>query len=129
MNQEMMGEADVQSEVSPIEIHSANYQDAMKYLNKGALVSRKGWNGKNMFIYKVEGTTVPRKDLRNEAAVADNTYWENADLPQNENGDKPAPQNVMINPHIDMRINDGSVVVGWAPTQVDMQATDWGIVK
>jgi hypothetical protein len=38
------------------------------------------------------------------------------------------PSEVVINAHIDMRTADGSLTIGWAPSQVDMLAEDWTIL-
>lgn len=39
-----------------------------KPLKQGKRVTRKGWNGKGMFLYLVKGTLVDKEFLRNEAA-------------------------------------------------------------
>ncbi len=90
---------------------------AIKQLKQGKKVARQGWNGKGMFIYMVEGQTIPYNNLRNQAkevlattpATDDNT--------------------VTINAHIDMRAADGSIVIGWLASQTDMLATDWTVVE
>jgi hypothetical protein len=35
---------------------------------------------------------------------------------------------VKINPHIDMKASDGSIVIGWLASQTDMLSDDWFIV-
>ena len=36
---------------------------------------------------------------------------------------------IKIKPHIDMKTSDGSITIGWAPSQDDMLAEDWQIFK
>jgi hypothetical protein len=35
---------------------------------------------------------------------------------------------IVINPHLSLRMVDGSIMVGWTPNQMDMLAEDWQIV-
>jgi Protein of unknown function (DUF2829) len=93
-----------------------NFGQALELLKQGKKLARKGWNGKGMFIYLVRGTDLKASNLRNEAKehVGKNL--------------KPF-DNVVINSHIDMKAADGSIVVGWLASQIDMLADDWEIVE
>lgn len=86
---------------------------AISFLKEGERVARKGWNGKGMFIYLVNGNTIPKSNLRNEAAL--------------QISDSPV-DTVKINSHIDMKAADGSIVIGWLASQTDMLAEDWVLV-
>lgn len=89
---------------------------ALSFLKEGLTVARKGWkswNRKDIFIYLVNGMTIPKSNLRNEAAL--------------QVVDSPT-ETVKIHSHIDMRAADGSIVVGWIASQSDMLADDWFIV-
>lgn len=87
---------------------------ALDLLKKGQRVARKGWNGKGMFIVLTPGNNVPAKKMRLET-VRD--YFE-----------KSGQERVTINPHIDMKAADGSLVIGWLASQTDLLADDWMIV-
>jgi len=80
--------------------------EAMKLGNK---VCRVGWNGKDMFIFLVAGSTfqVNRLPL--------NQFY---------------PEGTTINycPHIDMKTADDKIVP-WLASQTDMLADDWMIVE
>lgn len=89
---------------------------AIEALKQGKKVSRAGWNGKDMFIYLVQGTEISVPNLRNEALKHVGTNRATADK-------------VIINSHIDMKSADGSVVVGWLASQTDMLAEDWEVVE
>lgn len=89
-----------------------NFGQAIEALKEGRKVCRSGWNGKGMFIYLQEGSEVNGTLMRNEAIKA---YY----------GDKT----VKINPHIDMKAADDTLVIGWLASQTDMLAEDWEIVE
>ena len=84
---------------------------ALEALKRGKAVSRKGWNGKGMFLTLQNGSEVEGNNMRNEPAKK---YY----------GDCKAK----ICPHIDMKAADGSYVVGWLASQKDMLAEDWDII-
>lgn len=89
-----------------------NFGQAIEALKEGKKVCRSGWNGKGMFIYLQEGSEINGTLMRNEAIK---TYY----------GDKT----VKINPHIDMKAADDTLVIGWLASQTDMLAEDWEIVE
>lgn len=95
-----------------------DFGQALKHLKDGHKVARAGWNGKGMFIYLVNGTKVFYENLRGEAA-------KHLEVSNPTNSGKTA----IINSHIDMKATDGSIVVGWSPSQADMLAEDWEVVK
>ena len=78
---------------------------AVKQMCNGARVRRAGWNGKDMFIFLVDGSTfqVSRPPLN-----------------------KHYPEGTTINylPHVDMKTADGSIVP-WLCSQSDLLAMDW----
>ena len=91
-----------------------SFGQALEELKQGKRVRRKGWNGKNMFIYLVNGTHLKnRNDLRLDADLH---------IPDMENG-------IKINGHIDMFAADESIAVGWLASQTDMLAEDWEIAE
>lgn len=95
-----------------------NFGQALEALKLGSVVAREGWYGKGMFIYLVRGTLVDKERLRNEAY----THLKDCDSCGDGTG------TVTINGHIDMKTADGSITVGWAPSQTDMIAEDWNIL-
>lgn len=108
---------------SPKEAFEAAYREcdnmtfglALEAMKKGHTVARKGWNSKGMFIYIQDGSRCETENLRNDA-IKD--YCKSRVI-----------QHVQINPHIDMKAADGSLVIGWNPSQMDMLAEDWFIVE
>lgn len=90
---------------------------AVEAMKKGNKVQRKGWNGKGMFIFIQKGSIVPAASMKPSAArhLFGNT------LPEYD-------ATVEIKPHIDMKATDGTLTIGWCPSQVDMLSEDWQIV-
>lgn len=99
------------------------FGEALEALNNGAFVARSGWNGKGMFIYKVEASDPTEEQLRGRCKDA-------IDFARSRDNEMHATgETIHINAHIDMKAADGSIVVGWLASQTDMQADDWFIVK
>jgi len=92
-----------------------DFSEALLELKAGKKVSRKGWNGKGMFVYFVRGSIIGKDSLRNECEKHVSPLV-------------PDGTTVEICPHIDMKAADGSVVIGWLASQTDMLAEDWGVV-
>jgi hypothetical protein len=97
-----------------------NFGSALHGLKDGAKLAREGWNGKGMFIYLVTGTTVKSSQLR--GAALDHVAYQGV-----REGEDFDPL-VVISSHIDMKAADGSITVGWNPSQIDMLAEDWTTV-
>ncbi|MCF6327584.1 MAG: DUF2829 domain-containing protein [Devosiaceae bacterium] len=81
---------------------------ALDALKIGLKVSRAGWNGKNMFVFLVDGSTF----TVNRAPLL---------------GIYPEGTEVNYLPHVDMRAADGTIVP-WLCSQTDLLANDWAIV-
>jgi hypothetical protein len=81
---------------------------ALRALRDGARVARRGWNGKDMFLFLVPGSEfeVSRAPLL---------------------GIYPAGTRIQYQPHVDMRTASGSVVP-WLCSQSDLLAHDWCVV-
>ena len=82
---------------------------AIEAMKVGLRVARKGWNGKNMFIFRVPGST-----FKVNRAPLLGIYQE---------GTK-----INYRAHYDMRTADGDIVP-WICSQSDMDEDDWIIVE
>jgi hypothetical protein len=82
-----------------------DFGEAIVALKSGRKVSRKGWNGKEMFLYLVQGSTfkVNREPLLS-------IYEEGTEI--------------SYRPHIDLKTADGSIAT-WSPSGSDALAEDW----
>ena len=90
---------------------SMTFGQAIEALKVGKKVAREGWNGKGMFIYFTRGRilTEARDDVPSEV-IREKGFCS-------------------LNPHIDMKAADDSIVCGWVASQTDMLAEDWVIVE
>ena len=86
-----------------------NFGEALEELKAGNKVARSGWNGKDMFLFLVPGSTfvVNRHPLL---------------------GIYPEGTEISYHAHVDMKTAQG-YVVPWLCSQTDMLAEDWEIVK
>lgn len=85
-----------------------DFSDALRLVKAGKRVSRAGWNGKNMFVFLVPGSTfrVNREPLL--SILGEGTE-------------------VQYHGHVDMRTANGQIVP-WLASQTDILAEDWGEV-
>lgn len=85
-----------------------DFGQALENLKEGKRVSRRGWNGKGMFLFLVPGSSfiVNRPPLLG-------IY----------------PEGTLINylPHIDMRTANGEIVP-WLASQSDLLVEDWFVL-
>jgi len=88
---------------------SRDFGGAIKALKAGKKVARTGWNGKEMFLYLVQGSTF---EVNREPLLS--IY--------------PEGTKITYRPHIDLKTADGSVAT-WSPSGSDALAEDWQIVE
>ena len=93
-----------------------SFSKALEALKEGKRVARKGWNGKDMFLYLTEGSIVPFDQLIGNCA-------------KHITKESTGCDDACICEHIDMKAADGSIVVGWLASQTDMLSNDWYIVE
>ena len=86
-----------------------SFGEALEALKKGYKVARKNWNGKDMFIFLVNGShfAVNREPLLS-------IFGEGKEID--------------YRPHIDMKTVDGSIVP-WVASQSDVLCEDWIIIE
>ena len=82
-----------------------DFASVIRGLKNGKRFAREGWNGKNMFIFLVNGSrfTVNREPLLSILGKG---------------------TEVEYHAHIDMRTDDGKIVP-WVASQSDVLADDW----
>lgn len=96
-----------------------NFGQAIEALKEGKKVSRSGWNGKNMFIFKTVGNTVTKEFIPKFASLPESvkTFLQTKD------------EDIVFNPSITMYNAQGEMQPGWLAPQADMLAEDWDIVE
>jgi hypothetical protein len=85
-----------------------NFGDALHFMKEGKQLARAGWNGKDMFVFLVQGSVfnVNRPPLLG-------IYEEGTEINYQS--------------HVDMKTADGTIVP-WLCNQSDMLANDWQVV-
>ena len=81
------------------------FGEALEVVRNGGRVARHGWNGKDMFIFLVPGSTfkVNRPPLL---------------------GIYPEGTTIQYHSHIDIKTADGTIVP-WIASQADLLSSDW----
>lgn len=87
-----------------------NFGEALIQLKEGEKVTRRGWNGKNMWLIHVPGQV--------DVKVLPDSPYHRAGL-----------RVVSIGGHIDMMTVQGIMQPGWLTSQADMLADDWEIFE
>ena len=85
-----------------------NFSKALELIKSGELLQRAGWNGRDQFVFLVEGSEfkVNREPLLS-------IFDEGTDI--------------VYRAHIDMKYQDGSIGV-WLASMGDLMAEDWVMV-
>ncbi|GHT59537.1 hypothetical protein FACS1894109_15650 [Spirochaetia bacterium] len=91
------------------------FGEAIDAAKNGFRITRNGWNGRGMFVYYQEGSTIMEADCRNKV-IRDIAA-------KNPNG------RVDIRAHLDMFTAQGDVQIGWLASQSDMLAEDWELTQ
>ncbi len=102
-----------------------NFGDAIAALKDGKRVSRKGWNGKNMFLWLNKGSSHGHYDNAKPEDVPSDGTIEGINSNLFELGDAGTVTRL---PNINMRSATGSTVTGWLASQTDLLAEDWCIL-
>jgi hypothetical protein len=82
-----------------------SFSAALYHAKRGARITRAGWNGKDMFVFLVPGSTF----LVNRAPLL---------------GIYPEGTEIRYHGHLDLKTADG-MVVPWTISQTDVLAEDW----
>lgn len=86
---------------------------ALEALKSGFRVTRKGWNGKDMYLWLMPANIVPIEWIKEDGLK---------DIAEKNGGA------VQCLASIRMKTADGSVLTGWLASQTDMLSNDWYIV-
>ena len=94
--------------------NNLTFGKAIEKLKEGNLVTRTGWNDKNIFLWMK-----PEFEIKSE-------FCKDPILKKiaNDNGGS-----IIGLPTICMKTADNKILTGWLASQSDMLATDWMVVK
>lgn len=104
---------------------TGTFGQALESLKRGRLVTRKGWNGKGMFIFMRPEDSLPTNMIVNQVKSLPESFkrWVSDNYGDSET-DK-----IKFTAYLCMKAADGTVVNGWLASQTDMLANDWMIIE
>lgn len=111
-----------------------NFGEALETVKQGGLITREGWNGKEMFVFQR-----PADELHIDMVIdkvkslpqsVKDYYLQDV---KNDNNERIFPakenDNVKFTSYLCMKAADGSLVNGWLASQTDMLAEDWKLFE
>lgn len=104
---------------------TGTFGQALESLKRGHLVTRKGWNGKGMFIFMRPEDSLPTNMIVNQVKSLPESFkkWV-----ADNHGDSVTDK-IKFTAYLCMKAADGTVVNGWLASQTDMLANDWMIIE
>jgi hypothetical protein len=110
-----------------------SFGQALKSIQRGNLVTRKGWNGKGMFIFMCPADELNvgfvAKEIKSLPQRVKDYYYQDC-IDENGNPiDLEEDDIVKFTAYICMKSADGTIVNGWLASQTDMLADDWMIFE
>ncbi|MDD4970693.1 MAG: DUF2829 domain-containing protein [Paludibacter sp.] len=102
------------------------FGQAIEAVKEGKLISRIGWNGKNMFVFMRPSAAIKVSDLLGIKTLSSNVknYFEKKFQPITVDNDPL----ITFTPYLCMKAADDTIVNGWLASQTDMLAKDWCIL-
>lgn len=91
-------------------VKSLSFSSALSALKSGHRICRTGWNGKNMWVALGKGSK-----------IAAEQFWNEHSRRHAENNDGFAT----VDDYFIMKTAQGTIQMGWVPSQADMLANDW----
>ncbi|MDR6564939.1 MULTISPECIES: DUF2829 domain-containing protein [unclassified Arcicella] len=97
------------------------FGEAIELAKKGELITRSGWNGKQVFLFI---RPVAKVDIELVKTLPDKvkTYYE-----QFKEAEKPYILN--FTPYMCMKAADNTIVNGWLASQTDIISEDWQVFE
>ena len=95
-------------------MNKMNFGDAIKALKEGRKVARKGWNGKNMYLWLKPATVIKSEWCKDPILK---------EIVDANNGEAEALGTIC------MKTADNKILTGWLASQTDMLSEDWTVVE
>lgn len=123
MSEDMRGEDGTGLGPAP-KTDGLTFGEAIIHIQLGARCSRRGWNGRDMWIAYSPGSRL--RDPLQFWSPANQAYCrEQAEVAQDRRHYWPG---VEVLPCVTMKTADGKILMGWLASQTDMLARDWFVV-
>lgn len=108
---------------------SGTFGQAIASTKRGNLVTRKGWNGKGMFLFMRPYDELPvgfvAKDIKSLPQRVKDYYYQDCVDGNGNPLDLEKNDVVKFTAYLCMKAADGTIVNGWLASQTDMLADDW----
>ena len=91
-----------------------NFGDAIKALKEGKKVARKGWNGKNMWLWLKPAATIKAEWCKDPMLK---------EIVDSNGGEAEALGTIC------MKTADNKILTGWLASQTDMLCEDWMVIE
>ena len=101
-------------------INNLDFGEAIRAAKEGKKISRKGWNGKNMFVYYVS----EERHKIGESWTTNDDVKHLVEKVQEDGKDE-----IVLLGHLCMFSAKSEIVVGWLASQTDILADDWFVVE
>lgn len=98
-----------------------NFGKATEATQEGRLIARRGWNGKNMFVF-----LRPADELSVDFIV--NNIKSLPKPLKDYYKDSEGSTRVKFSAYLCLKAADGTIVNGWTASQSDILATDWYVL-
>lgn len=112
---------------------TGTFGQALESLKRGHLVTRKGWNGKGMFIFMRPADELHigfvAKEIKSLPQKVKDYYWQDCVGKNGNPIELEKDDMVKFTAYICMKAADGTIVNGWLASQTDMLANDWMIFE
>lgn len=103
-----------------------NFGQAIELVKRGNLVSRKGWNGKGMFIFMRPEDTLTTGFIPKVKSLPEQVkIWIDKNMDDKVNPGEQGLNPVKFTAYLCMKAADNTIVNGWLASQTDMLAEDW----
>lgn len=104
------------------------FGQALEAAKEGKLISREGWNGKNMFVFQRPADTIEIGVLPVIKSLPEAVKNWFSFIDQQRDPSEQGLTKVTFTSYLCMKAADDSIVNGWLASQTDMTATDWQIL-
>lgn len=104
---------------------------AVAAAKEGKRIAREGWNGNGMFVFQRPADTLPADFLPNMKSLPESVKEFLVNRATTWAAEQGIPLEEVVVPvraYLCLFAADGSIVIGWAPSQTDMQLADWHIL-
>lgn len=107
------------------------FGQALESVKQGRLVTRKGWNGKGMYIFMRPADELHvgfvAKDIKSLPQSVKDYYHQDCVDEKGEPLELAKDDVVKFTAYLCMKAADGTIVNGWLASQTDMLSEDWMI--